>query len=228
MLRQAHAAGTRIAVATPHCFLPPWETSDPALLVHTFERLTEHLQRLQAEDERGEYNFLAEMSLRLGAENYISPEFFEALAKGQVVSLNRSRYVLIEFPPILPYEIALSAVDRILQTGRFPVIAHVERYPFCHRGTKRLARLVEMGCVAQINASTVVGASGRGLARLAAKLLDRGLVQVIASDCHDPHARPPDLGRAAEVLSRKRPAARVSPWLWENAARILEDKPLAR
>ena len=81
-----------------------------------------------------------------------------------------------------------------------------------------------MGCVAQVNASTVLGASGRGLARLAAKLLDRGLVQIIASDGHGAEARRPDLGRVAAALAKKQPAERVALWLWENAARILEDK----
>ncbi len=32
----------------------------------------------------------------------------------------------------------------------------------------------------------------------------------------------------AEALRKKRPEERIALWLWENAARILEDKPLAR
>ncbi len=192
-----------------------------------FQRLTEHLERLSGEDPEGGYAFLSDMTLYLGAENYVSPEFFEALAKGEVVALNNSRYLLIEFPPFLPYEVAFSAVERVLQAGRIPVLAHVERYPFFQKGNKRLAGFIHMGCVAQVNASAVLGASGRGMARLAAKLLDRGLVQIIASDGHGTEARGPELGRAAEALRRKQPEERIALWLWENAARILEDKPLA-
>lgn len=228
MLRLAHAGGTRVMVATPHCFLPPYGNSDPVVLANSFRRLTEHLEGLRAEDTGGEFRFLGDMALYLGAENYVSPEFLEALAKGAVVPLNDSRYLLIEFPPYLAFEAALSTVERILQAGFFPVLAHVERYSFFHKGTKRLAGLVRMGCVAQVNASTVLGSSGRGLARVADRLLDRGLVQILASDGHGTQARSPDLGRVAEALGRKHPAERVALWLWENAAHLLENKPPVR
>ena len=228
MLRLAHAGGTRALVATPHCFLPPYNNFDPVVLSHSFHCLTEHLQELRRQDEKDEYAFLSEITLYPGAENYVSPEFFDALEKGNLISLNASRYVLIEFPPSLPFEVAFSAVERILQAGLFPVLAHVERYPFFQRGTKRLAGLLEMGCIAQLNASTLLGASGRGPAKLANKLLDMGLVHVIGSDAHGADVRRPDLGRAADALARKRPADRIALWLWENAARILDNSAPAR
>lgn len=228
MLRLAHAGGTRDLVATPHCFLAPYDNTDPVVVAHSFNRLLEHLEKLRCEDEGDEYAFLSEMTLYLGAENYISPEFIDALAKGTVISLNNSRYVLIEFPLSLPFEVALSAVERILQVGFFPVLAHVERYSFCQKGTQRLAGLVGMGCLAQVNAATLLGASGRRQARLAAKLLDQGLVQLIASDAHGAEARRPDLSRAAAALAKKQPSERIALWLWENAARILDNKAPAR
>lgn len=229
MLRLAHAGGTRALVATPHCFLSPYEISDPTLLASSFQRLTEHLERLRGGvDAAGEYAFLGEMALYLGAENYVSPELFVALEQGAVVTLNDSRYLLIEFPPFLSYEVAVSAVERILQAGLFPVLAHVERYGFFRKGTRRLAALQAAGCVAQVNASTVLGASGRGLARWAGKLLDRGLVQIIASDGHGVEARRPDLGRVAAALGRRQPAERIALWLRENGARILADEAPTR
>lgn len=227
MLRLAHAGGTRALVATPHFFLEPWNNTDPVLLTCLFERLTDELRQL-GDDENGENGFLNEMTLYLGAENYISTEFFEALDRAEVVTMNTSRYVLIEFPPFLPFTAAAAAVERILRAGKFPVLAHIERYPFLLRGTKRLAKFVEMGCVAQVNASTFTGAAGRALARRASKLLDAGLVHLIASDGHGANERRPDLSRAAEALGNRYPPERVSLWMWENAARILDDKAPAR
>lgn len=232
MLRLAHASGTRALVATPHCFLAPYNHSDPATLSHSFRCLIEHLERLgrqdQEQDQKKEYAFLSEMRFYLGAENYVSPEFFEALEKGELISLNTGRYVLIEFPPFLPFEAAFSAIEWTLQAGFFPVLAHVERYPVFQQDTNRLAGLLEMGCVAQLNSSTLLGASGRAQARLAAKLLDKGLIHVIASDGHGAEVRRPDLGRAAAALETEQPIDRIALWMWENPIRILDNRAPTR
>lgn len=228
MLRLAHAGGTRVMVATPHCFLPPYDNGEPAIVGNSFRRLVEHLESLGRLDETGEYSFLDDLELRLGAENYVSPEFFDALASKSVVGIDSSRYLLVEFAPLLPWTSALAAIERIFQAGRVPVLAHVERYLFFRKRPKRLAELREMGCVAQLNAATLLGASGRGPARLASRLLGKGLIDVIASDGHGVDSRRPDLGRAAAALGKRHPEDRIALWLWENAARILEDKALAR
>lgn len=223
MLAMAHAGGTRGLVATPHCFLEPWNNTDPVVISNSFDRLTSHVAGLA--EAGGAEEELGEMQLYLGAENYVSPEFFEALEEERVVSLNASRYLLVEFPMFLPPHAALASAERILHAGYFPVLAHVERYPFFQRGPKRLAQFVEMGCVTQVNASTFLGAMGRGSVRLARKLLDANLVHLIASDGHGTSARRPDLSRAAEALAGRYSEESVNRWMWQNAARILEDKP---
>ncbi len=109
------------------------------------------LARLDALSTRDGKDFLSELRLYLGAENFVSPEFFDALDRGEVLTVNGSRYVLIEFSPYLSPVVFETALKRILRAGLLPIIAHVERYPSLTADPGRLAEIVAMGCVLQIN-----------------------------------------------------------------------------
>lgn len=154
----------------------------------------------------------------------VSAEFLEFLERREVLTLNGSRYLLIEFPGSLPYDAAQSAVEKVLGAGLIPVLAHVERYRFLLDKPSRLVDLRARGCVIQVNAHSVPDAKQRSVARALKSLFDRRLVDVVASDGHDVHSRPPDLEPAREILSRVYPDSAVAVWMWENPARILHDR----
>ena len=114
-------------VATPHMFLPPYD-HDLQAVKKAFAATVNELEKWS---ERPEFSFLQEMSLYLGSENYLSPEFLEALEAGRVASLNGSFYLLVEFSDFLPLQMVSSAMERIVGAGFVPILAHVERYaPF--------------------------------------------------------------------------------------------------
>ena len=137
MLRFAYERGTRAMVATPHMFAS-FGNSDPLAVYDTYVSTVRRLERLANSDENA---FSKEMALYLGSENFVSPEFLEALKDRNVLTLNGSRYLLVEFPPYLPFETAASAIDRVLEVGLTPVLAHVERYSFLEGKPRRLASL---------------------------------------------------------------------------------------
>ena len=222
MLRHAYDRGTRAMVATPHMFAS-FGNTEPLPVYDTFVSMVKRLQKLS----NGNGNeFLREMALYLGSENFVSPEFLEALKNRDVLSLNGSRYLLVEFPPFLPFDAARSAVDKILEIGLIPVLAHVERYSFLKRKPLRLLEFKRKGCVVQVNAESVVDAKGRGIAKAMMPLIENRWVDVVASDGHDVHFRPPDLQRAYETLVGVDSESAVAAWMWDNPARILHDRAL--
>jgi len=222
MLRHAYDRGTRAMVATPHMFA--WfGNSEPRLVQDAYSSMVESLQQV-AKGNEGE--FLREMNLYLGAENFISPEFLAALEKGDVLTLNGSRYLLVEFPPHLPFGAADSAVERMLESGLIPVLAHVERYGFVYRRSGRLASLKKKGCVVQVNAESIVDLRGRGVAKALMPLFESRWVDIVASDGHDVHSRLPTLAAAYETLAARYPETAVAAWMWQNPARILRDRPI--
>ena len=222
MLRHAYDRDTRSLVATPHMFAS-FGNTEPLLVYDTYVAMVKRLQRVSKGHGQ---EFLREMAIYLGAENFVSPEFLEALKKRDVLTLNGSRYLLVEFPPYLPFVTAESAVDRILEIGLIPVLAHVERYGFLDRNPGRLARLKKKCCVVQVNAESIVDFKGRGLSKAVIPFFEHRLVDIVASDGHDVHSRPPSLDAAYGTLAAAYPEPAVAAWMWENPARILHDRPI--
>lgn len=223
MLQIAHQRGTRLLAATPHMFLPPYNNNDVATVHQAF---TDTAKELWRRSHLPEFAFLQDLSLHLGSENYLSPEFLEALEQRRVLTLHGSRYLLLEFPTYLSFEMLVNALDRIALAGLVPVLAHVERYtPFLERPS-RLAELVRRGCVAQLNGSSLLPPAGRPRRKIAHTFLRQGLVQVIASDAHDGRVRTPDLGTVFRVLRDKFPEHWILAWMYDNPRRILNNEAI--
>ena len=222
MLHIAHRGGTRALVATPHMFLPPY-TYDVA---EVSDRFAETIEELRRRSYLPEFLFLQELTLHLGSENYLSPEFLAALEQKRILSLNDSRYLLVEFSSYLSFEMLASGLERIAAAGFVPVLAHVERYmPFLERPS-RLAEFVRRGYVAQLNGSCLLESAKRSRRKSALSFLREGLVQVIASDAHESHRRTPDLRSAFHVLSDKFPLDWIQTWMYDNPNRILRNESL--
>ena len=222
MLRYAYDRGTRAMVATPHMFAT-FGNTEPLPVYDAYVGMVKRLQRMGTGSENG---FIREMSIYLGSENFVSPEFLEALKSRDVLTLNGSRYLMIEFPPYLPFETAEQAVDKVLETGLIPVLAHVERYGFVDSHIGRLAILKNKGCVVQVNAEAIVDLKGRGVAKSIRPLFEGQIVDIVASDGHDVHSRPPSLDAAYGTLRNAYPKEAVAAWMWENPARILHDREI--
>ncbi len=223
LLELAHREGTRTLVATPHMFLPPFDLRDPEIVRAAFAEMTEALGGWSA---RPGFEFLRELSLHLGAENNLSAELLQALETRRVVSINHGLYLLVEISPFLPSSMLASAVERILRAGFVPVLAHADRYPELLRHPARLAQLVEMGLIVQLNASSLEPRAPRAVRSAAVSLLEAGLAHVIASDAHGARRRVPDQRLALETLSRRFPEGQIAVWMFDNPLRILNNQAL--
>jgi hypothetical protein len=83
------------------------------------------------------------------------------------------------------------------------LLAHPERSPTFARDGHRLGRLVALGASAQVTAGSLAGRFGEPVRRTATRMLEAGLVHVVASDAHDAVRRPPGL-RAGIEAERER------------------------
>ena len=78
------------------------------------------------------------------------------------------------------------------------VLAHPERCRAFHDDDELLGRLVEQGMLAQVTAGSIAGSYGSTVQRCAWRMLEQGLVHVVASDAHDAVRRPPLLREPLE------------------------------
>lgn len=114
--------------------------------------------------------------------------------------LGGSGWLLLE--PPLGSEVPRLAqlVKGLSSRGHRILVAHPERCAAFHRDDDLLAELVKDGALVQLTAGSLNGQFGRTVQKLAASMVNRGLVHVIASDAHDPSHRAPGLaGPLAEA-----------------------------
>lgn len=223
MLRKAHGKGTREVVATPHMFLDLFNNSDPRAVKDAFGETVAELERRSVLPES---SFLADMSFYPGAENFISREFLDATEAGRVLSLNDSRYLLVEAPPYLSVIQMRYAFDRVLASNLRPVIAHPERYVAFQDRPTRVFEFLEKGCVIQVNGGSILGLYGRRAKKASWTLLKEDLVHVIASDSHGSFVKPHDLGSVYSALRGKFKKAKLKLWLSVNPGSIVRNGPL--
>ena len=220
MLEVAWEAGTRQVVATPHMFHSGLGSNDPAAVTAAFSAFTERLDRQRgAEPDRPP----SEMQIHLGAENYVGIELISAAEAGRVLTLAGSRFLLVEFSPLTTATAARHALSRIQDAGYLPVIAHVERYAFLQDEPAMLEELVAGGCVAQVNASAILGLHGLRIAQLVDDWLRRRQIAVVASDGHGLTARRPELAEASHLLAARYGETTARACLHDNPSSILAD-----
>jgi protein-tyrosine phosphatase len=110
------------------------------------------------------------------------------------------RYLLLE-TPYRGWPIALeSAVPRLVELGITPLLAHPERNPEVQDRPDRVAALVDAGALVQVTSASLDGRLDRASQNACVRLLELGLVHVLASDVHGPHIREAGLGEATRAV----------------------------
>ncbi len=79
------------------------------------------------------------------------------------------------------------------------IIAHMERY-MSYQSDETICRLYDEGVLFQMNASFFLSFTTK---RKALSMLSEGQIHVIGSDCHSVNGRPPLIGKAMDVISKK-------------------------
>jgi protein-tyrosine phosphatase len=203
MLHVAAEAGTTDIVATPHsnshyAFVP--------------EQIEEKISRLQSLEGTPRVHRGCDFHL-----NYANVQ--SALEDPSKYTINHRNYLLVEFPEVsIPVGID-GVFSELLKCGMVPVITHPERNELLMQDPDRLARWAGKGCLLQVTGLSLMGGFGASPLEHAWKLVERGLVHVVASDAHDSVHRHPRLDRAFAEVARRAGE--------DNAALLFEVNPRA-
>jgi protein-tyrosine phosphatase len=121
-------------------------------------------------------------------------------------------WLLLEFP-YHGWPLALPELVFDLRTRGFtPLLAHPERNAEVQADPARLAPLVRSGVHVQVTAASLDGRLGRRTHAAARRLLEFGLVHVIASDAHAPEVREVGMRAAAATVGDRR----LARWLTQD------------
>ena len=108
--------------------------------------------------------------------------------------------LLIEMPMSKWTTPTINEIVELADSGEYTVVlAHIERY-LKYVDVELINKLRKSGILIQINASFINNPSTR---RKALKLLQKGTVQVLGSDCHNTDSRRPRIGEAYDNIRRE-------------------------
>jgi protein-tyrosine phosphatase len=186
----AAADGIETMACTPHIMAGVYDNTG-------FE-IRNAVERLEADIED------AGIPLRLvtGADIHIAADLVTGFRTGQLLSLNDTRYFLLEPPHrILPPKLEDHALS-VIVAGLVPILTHPERLSWIDGHYDVVERLGRAGVLMQVTAGSVTGRFGRKPKYWAERMLSEGRVHLLATDAHNTRRRPPLLAEARDRAAR--------------------------
>lgn len=163
--------GTSQIITTPHIIQYFWENTSDII------KTTEEVTSIELKKNNVQIPF------RAAAEYMMDDYFVKLFQSGNLLTL-KDNYVLVEMSylnaPIQLYSILFD----LQVAGYIPVLAHPERYTFYHYNFDEYTKLINAGCLLQLNLLSIVGYYGDGITEIAKKLLKNGMYSFVGSDTH--------------------------------------------
>ncbi len=219
LARQAVANGVSHAVITPHIHHGRWDNS----LNGIKGALEKFRQVVRAES--------IPLTLGFAAEVRIGPELLTMLPAKQIPMMgfwNSHAVMLLEMPHSHFYVGTDKFVRWLLKHNVLPMIAHPERNKEVMNRLDKLQPLIDLGCLIQITAGSVIGQFGTKAQRCAEELLQMGVVTVIASDAHHPVRRPVNLAEGRDAVAAIVGEKQAKTMVYDNPLKIVGSQFLVR
>lgn len=214
MLQKADQQGVRRIICTSH--------ANPARSFFNADRYRMRLRKEQKYLQGQRIN----IQLAEGCEIMWMELVPRLLSEGQLLTLNASRYVLVEFYPDDKFRRIRSALESLCVAGYTPILAHAERYRAL-RPWRRLRELrTGLHMAVQMNADTIIHVPDLGLLsdRTPRHFLTEGLVDICATDSHNLTGRSCRMREAYRTLFRMFGAETAKEMCMVNPNRIWNDE----
>jgi protein-tyrosine phosphatase len=190
MARLAAADGISTIACTPH-ILPGVYNNDGPAIRGAVVRLAKSIA------EAG-----IPITLVTGADVHIAPDLDVQLKDGRALTLNDSRYLLLEPPHhVLPPRLE-DLIFGLQAAGYVPILTHPERLSWVEGRYDLIRRLVSCSVLMQITAGSVMGQFGRRPRYWAERMLDEGLCHLLATDAHNTEQRAPRMADARDFVAQ--------------------------
>ena len=189
MLREAERQGITDVINTVHFQHPKVEGMDIS-----FERIIQEIENLQKSAIENNIN----VKIHNGAEVFYLPNLTE-IKSDPLTVFGHGKYMLIEFQTYLLPPGYDDELYRLLMSGTTPIIAHPERYRPIQNDINIVEKLINSGCLMQIDAGSLLGQFGKDCKKSAETMLQRNMVHFMGSDSHNDGKRNFCLESAAKM-----------------------------
>lgn len=216
MIHMAYNEGISHIIATPH-FREGMFTSSKEDIESSYNKVKELIA------QEG-----LDINIYLGNEVFFSHSVCDKLINNEIYTLADSNYVLVEFSPNAQYHYIKSALQTLMMSGYYPILAHFERYINVISNWDHVNEIFDMGVYFQVNASTLSASVTRKPTRFARKLLKYGMVDFIATDGHNDHhgspSRIPTIKKSVSYISKNYGQDLVDKILYSNPSKIISNE----
>jgi len=207
LCRIAVADGITHSIVTPHIHPGRWENTKASI-----DRDCKALQ--QALDDHN-------ISLKLGfaGEVRLTDQIMQQVENDEIPfygEVDGYKIMLLEFPHghIVPGSEKL--IDWLLVRKIRPLIAHPERNKAVMRDVSKIEPFVEKGCMLQLTGGSLLGLFGEPVEKAAHEILNKGWVDVVASDGHNKGSRRPELSIVYGVIAKHLDSTAPTNYLLKN------------
>jgi len=212
MLQAALESGTTDIVATPH---------SNAEFAYQPEAVDRKIRELEARTG-------GQPKVYRGCDFHLSFDNLDHLLdRPDTYTINGTQYLLVECPDFHVGKHTETVLQRLVEAGIVPIVTHPERNPVLQRKPDRVAEWVELGCLVQVTALSVTHGFGGAASKACDKLLDSGMVHVVASDAHDPVHRSPRMDKARQTIQSRYGDEAAEILFTENPDSIIKGQPVA-
>jgi len=192
LARHAVADGVTHMVVTPH-IQPGVYENDRSSIMAAFECF-----------QSGLIEHDISLHIAMAAEVRLCPEILPMVAQDDIPLFEASdghKTMLLE----LPHSHVPMGTDQMIawlvKQDIDVLIAHPERNKELMRKQDKIAMLHDLGCKFQLTARSVTGGFGTPSQQVAHYILEQGWCDVLASDAHNLHHRPPELSHAQQAAA---------------------------
>ena len=170
-LNEIKKIGLKRVICTPHS-----KSGNIDKIVKTNENYKKFLKEAKKRD----------IKLYLGNEILYSDKTIRLLERNRLKTLNDSEYILIEFKRTERMDIdhIIDILENLKENGYKVILAHPELY-VNYRDIEYMCRIKDTGTLLQMDATSILrNKTSKKIYKFSKKLLERNLIDIVASDAH--------------------------------------------
>ncbi len=171
LIKSLHELGFKKLITTPH-IMSDYYRNTPAIIMEGLEKVREAISKENIP-----------VTIDAAAEYYVDDGFVKKLETEKLLTMG-DNYLLFEISYINCPENINEIIFRMQVLGYKPIMAHPERYPFWYNNFDQYKQYRDSGVLLQINTNSLSGYYGYEAKKIAEKMIDNNLVDLIGTDMH--------------------------------------------
>jgi protein-tyrosine phosphatase len=164
--------GYKKLITTPHVMSDQYRNT-PTIINQKLLELRQHLLLKKIDIE-----------IHAAAEYYLDESLMQMLEDDQPLLTLGKNYLLFETNFVTESFLVNDFIFKALTKGYKPILAHPERYLYLQNNFSKAQELLDRGVLFQLNISSLTAYYSKSAQQMAHKLIDRGCVHWLGSDCH--------------------------------------------